>query len=556
MFDQVVETQGNAREQSAGRGHFMIGQKKYLLIYLIAVLHMLVLASWIADDAMFTLRQVYTTVEGQGIVWNLGQRVQAFTHPTWWALLTAGYALTGSLYVMTIAVSAACALGAFALYYNHVGRHAVSPSVAIALLALPLASEGITDYVASGLENPLSFFLVAAVFALLARAPSAATDRRLWLVFALAVLTRQDHALLLAPVALWVFVARGPLVQVRRAVPGIALLVAWFGFATFYFGSPLPNTYYAKLTAGIPDAAVAEMTADYIRSCLRDTPVTSALILLGLVSAAVRGTLAERLVAVGICLHLFYLARIGGDFMQGRLISVDAFAGCFLLANGVRLLPRPALSALVALAILGAAYRTSDLYTWTEGFRLKTVIDERKYYYAGHGMLSSRRLLPAPEAPASETDRDRWIATACGFMGRNRMEVPDTVRLVDRCGLADPYLARLPMMAMDDVRAGHFIRAVPAGYAAAYLRDDLSGLPDDTHVLWRDVRLVTEGDLFAPGRLAAVGRLIANDYGFDPVAWTEPESAPVPMLGGDLQWLTDSAGAPEVYATTRLLLSD
>jgi hypothetical protein len=31
-------------------------------------------------------------------------------------------------------------------------------------------------------------------------------------------------------------------------------LLAWLGFATFYYGFPLPNTYYAKLSTGISRA--------------------------------------------------------------------------------------------------------------------------------------------------------------------------------------------------------------------------------------------------------------------------------------------------------------
>ena len=40
---------------------------------------------------------------GNGLTFNLGERVQTFTHPLWLALLTAGYLVVGNVYYATFA---------------------------------------------------------------------------------------------------------------------------------------------------------------------------------------------------------------------------------------------------------------------------------------------------------------------------------------------------------------------------------------------------------------------------------------------------------------------
>ena len=52
--------------------------------------------AWVAEDAFITFRAVDNLLAGHGPVWNIGERVQVYTHPLWYLLLSIGTALTGS----------------------------------------------------------------------------------------------------------------------------------------------------------------------------------------------------------------------------------------------------------------------------------------------------------------------------------------------------------------------------------------------------------------------------------------------------------------------------
>ena len=58
--------------------------------------------AWIGDDAQITFRQVWNFISGDGITFNFAERVQAFTHPLWfWVLSFFGY-FTQELFLTTI----------------------------------------------------------------------------------------------------------------------------------------------------------------------------------------------------------------------------------------------------------------------------------------------------------------------------------------------------------------------------------------------------------------------------------------------------------------------
>tara|TARA_B110000879_G_C10744993_1_gene345632 strand:+ start:162 stop:476 length:315 start_codon:yes stop_codon:yes gene_type:complete len=44
--------------------------------------------AWISDYAAITLRTVLNFINGYGATFNVGERVQAFTHPLWFVLLS------------------------------------------------------------------------------------------------------------------------------------------------------------------------------------------------------------------------------------------------------------------------------------------------------------------------------------------------------------------------------------------------------------------------------------------------------------------------------------
>ena len=60
--------------------------------------------AWLSDDAYITLRTVENLLAGHGPVWNVGERVQTYTHPAWFWLLALARWLSGEHYFTTIAL--------------------------------------------------------------------------------------------------------------------------------------------------------------------------------------------------------------------------------------------------------------------------------------------------------------------------------------------------------------------------------------------------------------------------------------------------------------------
>ena len=54
--------------------------------------------AWVAEDAFITFRSVDNMLAGYGPVWNIGERVQVYTHPLWYILLVIGNFIAHSPY--------------------------------------------------------------------------------------------------------------------------------------------------------------------------------------------------------------------------------------------------------------------------------------------------------------------------------------------------------------------------------------------------------------------------------------------------------------------------
>jgi len=127
-------------------------------LLMLVFLAVLVRTAWISDDGLISLRTVMNVTHGNGLTFNVGERVQTFTHPLWLVLLTLSYLVLRNVYYATFALSIAMSLWVFWLA---VSRARTTWQAWVAAAAL-LSSQAFTDYSTSGLENPLINLLLAA----------------------------------------------------------------------------------------------------------------------------------------------------------------------------------------------------------------------------------------------------------------------------------------------------------------------------------------------------------------------------------------------------------
>lgn len=206
----------------------------------------------VTDDAYITFRYVTRLVDGHGLTFNPGERVEGFSNPLWTGILALA-SLASSAPVADVArvLGFAAALVTLLALFRIVrstnpGGEAVAFAYAAAIL---LATPGFHVYATAGLETPLLGMLVA-VGVMWSLAPSPAARARAASCFGLAAIARPEAPLY---ALLWWMFTGGP--RRLRATPrrelAIVLLlaapvVAYEAFRISYFGEWLPNTFVAK----------------------------------------------------------------------------------------------------------------------------------------------------------------------------------------------------------------------------------------------------------------------------------------------------------------------
>ncbi|HOB73552.1 MAG TPA: hypothetical protein PKG54_03405 [Phycisphaerae bacterium] len=344
--------------------------------------------AWLCDDAYITFRHVANCLGGNGPVFNVGERVQGYTHPLWLLLLLGPTLLIGpgATAIAAGLISAAAILLIVGLYLKRDADAARRwPVLLIGAVAL-LGSHTFVEFQTSGLETPLTSLLIVAFWTWLFRHSRQGTipAGRTVLGCSLLILTRPDHALLCLPLLIWLVAGLWTRREGRaflRLLAGFVPVVLWGGFATIYYGTPFPNTAYAKLA--LPAGVAWTKGALYLWDYAQWEPVHAVLIVAVLaveLRDAVRSFwwhVPERAVpaclALGLVLTLLYVTAIGGDCMRGRML-LPAVVGAVVL--GVRRLAQSqsqklfTLSATAVMAaglLLAVCVATGRFWPW-KGF--------------------------------------------------------------------------------------------------------------------------------------------------------------------------------------------
>jgi len=296
---------------------------------------------WIGDDAFISFRYARNFAEGMGLVYNEGARVEGYTNFLW-TVLMAGFIAVGldpaqlSVLVSLTCLALTCVVAALLVRHLLTGRQSVLVSFAALLLA---ANYTFASFGTSGLETMFATLLVLVAIeraqkgALLASgaAAIAATmahpDHSIFyavlgvLLFARdRFFARSDAFTTEPPSAKWralsVWFSRGLWNLRRYAAPLLFVYLPYFAWRTAYYGDVFPNTYYAK-NGGDP----------YFEQGFRYLGISGiggglwAILPLALVGIiGYWRTLIAQFTLLGGLAYLFYVAKIGGDFMLGRLL--------------------------------------------------------------------------------------------------------------------------------------------------------------------------------------------------------------------------------------------
>ena len=287
---------------------------------------------WIQDDAYISFRYAKNLVQGNGLVYNVGDRVEGYTNFLW-TMISAAPIAAGQKDPIFFMHSVGMVLWwatYFALLFT--GVVLFRRGLRVAPLALiPLCCHySFNMWFYSGMETPLLCFFTVLTMFFFVLDPE---KHRLSLLFTGLsgvglLLSRPDTTFFLGPLALAVlFFHRRPIFVERKwrryvllpALPFVAIYLPYTVWRVVYYGSFYPNTYYAKVAY----LSYYSRGWEYLTTYFKSYPILPWLPFLpaGAVLAP-RGAIRRYLWAalLGVAGAFFYVVRLGGDFMEWRLV--------------------------------------------------------------------------------------------------------------------------------------------------------------------------------------------------------------------------------------------
>jgi hypothetical protein len=219
------------------------------------------------DDAFITFRYVRNMLDGNGLVYNPGERVEGYTNFLW-AMLVAGPTSLGANITRTAKalglLSGIGTLLAVFLVMRSCAAERYSDRATKWMVILPsallAANGGFAMWSLGGLETLFFTFLLSLVIYVYLKARGGAAMYLCGLLFALLVMTRPDGVIFLAATVVHMGIVCVFFRSTtsgkpsawdlgRVAVVFLVVYVPYFAWRYSYYGYLLPNTFYAKVGA-------------------------------------------------------------------------------------------------------------------------------------------------------------------------------------------------------------------------------------------------------------------------------------------------------------------
>jgi arabinofuranosyltransferase len=412
--------------------------------------------SWLTDDAFISFRYAQNLVAGNGLVYNVGERVEGYTNFLWTMLSALALRLGGD--IVFLAYLSGLILGLALLLLSYwLARRLLGPAWALVAALFVATSQSLLVYTArgSGLETGL--------FTLLALAGSAcAIHRRSWrwcgLIFALATLTRPEGALLLGLTLLYIWLVgieyttnQSLIERVRASLPVLAgyllIIGPYFIWRATYYGDLLPNTFYAKTGGGLRQVERGLIYSGTFALAFGGPLLLVCLApLLGGWPAALRSWRGYLLLLIGV--YTTYIIAVGGDHFPGdrffvplvpwlALVLADGIAWVYAWARN-----RPSVTRLapLALALLLLLYSGNALYRGPDFNSIIKGDDESLGIWRELGWWLHDHGAPGESMAAS---------------GAGAVAYYSDHETIDLLGLNDKHIARVQSAEIGEGTAGH-----------------------------------------------------------------------------------------------------
>lgn len=407
-----------------------------------AVLLVQVMAyDWKLDDAYITFAYARNWVEGHGIVFNIGERVEGYTCFLWVVLCALGLWLGFPIEPWSTALGTAFGVGTLwacaglTKEFLPTERRFLAPVAALLLAAWP----PFAWWSASGMETTLFAFLVTSTLWSYVR-----TEGRGLLspvLLALAAMTRPEGWLLAALLSLDAVRLQGWR-GARFGLTFAALFGPYFAWRVWYYGYLLPNTFYAKVGSTADQVARGVV---YLKIFLLDWGTV--LVVGAVASAMLLGIRRHAAVYAFLALYGAYVVAVGGDvfhFFRFRLPVVPTLLALASAATAVLFGRAQVLSdRLAVVAVVGVTL------AWCARSSAVDVQAHQRHRQAANGSNALGKSLCA--CLLEHTRPGDKIAG----LGIGVLKYCTNRHVVDMLGLTDLHIARHAKVPMGKGIAGH-----------------------------------------------------------------------------------------------------
>jgi len=398
-----------------------------------------------SDDAYISYRYAQNLARGEGLVFNPGERVEGYSNLLYVLLLApvSRVASPDAIYPISVGLNLVFAAGAWALFSRLAARRLGPPRAALASLLFGLCPV-LWLWTASGMETPLFLLLQIAIWLLVDRAVQGEAVRPggLAALVVFSVLARADGFVVPAIAVCYLLVVGRRREAFAAGAALGATLAALVGWRLVYYGYPLPNTYYAKVSGPVGERLL-QGTLQMLSIALNAGLLPHLAALLLAAAAAVKRPASpgpspyplpegegnmerERINRFEVVLGLGWLAYwiyVGGDVFAERMLLILFPIGLLLLLDPV--LFRVPKRLVVALAAGIALFQLLPL-----------LIDTR----FGYTLDRYDRWVTLGRHLAQERYAGRLLAVDAA----GKVPFYSGLRAVDMLGLNDEHIAHLP----------------------------------------------------------------------------------------------------------------
>jgi len=393
--------------------------------------------NFVQDDAYISYRYVANYLNSDGLVFNIGERVQGYTNFGWVIYLILGGAL-GIGYIGLSQITGFILGGGVIVLTYLMGRLLFDKRhqwYAVAAVYIVGLNQSLAYWSPAGLETAaFAFFALLAVYLYL---------RRSWfLIFAMlmAVWIRPEGAFVTGLLILVEAVEnrRLPMFTIRCAAAAFVISLPYVVFLVSYYGSLFPNPFYAK--TGF-DMAQFSNGLEYVGRFMKHYGFYGAGLIIPL-ALFKRLSSPERALWLYTVVYTAYIVLVGGDVLKVHRFFLPLFGPmALLIAVSLRVLLKGIkrhlallILAVVTVGLLGLTYYTPLGFV-------------RAYNKAEKGFTAKMKFMAESIAAADDSDFSVALPTI-GIFGYELIGH----EIIDMVGLTDSTIAETQLEIPADSR--------------------------------------------------------------------------------------------------------